>query len=64
MNPLDIQHCHQGRTLDVDCVPQHEQVNLYRVVGVTHGYIGDALTQLRVAEHVHHISMSQILLIR
>ena len=30
-------------------------MNLYHVVGVTPGYIGDARTQLRVEEHVHHI---------
>ena len=53
-----IQPCHQVRTLGADCVPQHESVNLYHVVGVIHGFIGGALTQLRVVEHVHHIFMS------
>ena len=35
----------------VGYVQRHDQMNLYHVVGVTHGYIGDAPTQLRVEEH-------------
>ena len=36
--------------------PQQSQMNLYHVAGATHGYIGDAPTQLKVEEHVLHIS--------
>ena len=36
-------------------------MNLYLVVGVNHGYIGDAPTLLEVEGLVHHISMSLIL---
>ena len=41
-------HCHQGKIQGVDCVPQHEPVSLYPVVGASHGCTGDVPTQLKV----------------
>ena len=37
---------------------RHDQMNLYHVVGVNHGYIGGAPTQLKVEEHARHTFMS------
>ena len=53
----NIRHCHLAEILDVGCVHLHGLVNSCHVVGATPGSIGDAPTQLRVGEHVPHISM-------
>ena len=42
------------------CVHRRDQMNLFLAVGVNHGYIGDALTQLKVEGHVHPTFMSRI----
>ena len=49
-----------GDATSVGYAHRHVQMNLYHVVGVTHGFIGDALTRLEVEEHVRHTFMSRI----